>query len=139
VKKKMVLEQTERLIEIENQVREQLKKTISEILKEIESEFRKLRSKEKINIELLYDKYDDLLFELKIDGILAKWKLSKSSDRTIMWQRIKFLLQYSLYSSVYENMSKKNVLTEKEREELKRMAIYMRDAYGILRFILTRL
>jgi hypothetical protein len=36
-------------------------------------------------------------------------------------------------------MSKKNVLNEKEREELKRMAIYMRDAYGILRFILTRL
>jgi hypothetical protein len=135
----MVLEQTERLIEIENQVREQLKKTISEIMKEIEFEFSKLRSGEKINIELLYDKYDDLLFELKIDGILAKWKLSKSSDRTIMWQRIKFLLQYSIYSSVYENMSKKNVLTEKEREELKRMAIYMRDAYGILRFILTRL
>jgi uncharacterized protein YutE (UPF0331/DUF86 family) len=135
----MVLEQTERLLEIESQVREQLKKTISEIMKEIEFEFSKLRSEEKINIELLYDKYDDLLFELKIDGILAKWKLSKSSDRTIMWQRIKFLLQYSLYSSVYENMSKKNVLTEKEREELKRMAIYMRDAYGILRFILTRL
>jgi len=135
----MVLEQTERLLEIESQVREQLKKTISEIMKEIEFEFNKLRSEEKINIELLYDKYDDLLFELKIDGILAKWKLSKSSDRTIMWQRIKFLLQYSLYSSVYENMSKKNVLTEKEREELKRMAIYMRDAYGILRFILTRL
>jgi len=135
----MVLEQTERLLEIESQVREQLKKTISEIMKEIEFEFNKLRSEEKINIELLYDKYDDLLFELKIDGILAKWKLSKSSDRTIMWQRIKFLLQYSLCSSVYENMSKKNVLTEKEREELKRMAIYMRDAYGILRFILTRL
>jgi hypothetical protein len=135
----MVLEQTERLLEIESQVRGQLKKTISEIMKEIEFEFSKLRSEEKINIELLYDKYDDLLFELKIDGILAKWKLSKSSDRTIMWQRIKFLLQYSLYSSVYENMSKKNVLTEKEREELKRMAIYMRDAYGILRFILTRL
>jgi hypothetical protein len=135
----MVLEQTERLLEIESQVREQLKKTISEIMKEIEFEFSKLRSEEKINIELLYDKYDDLLFELKIDGILVKWKLSKSSDRTIMWQRIKFLLQYSLYSSVYENMSKKNVLTEKEREELKRMAIYMRDAYGILRFILTRL
>jgi hypothetical protein len=135
----MVLEQTERLLEIESQVREQLKKTISEIMKEIEFEFSKLRSEEKINIELLYDKYDDLLFELKIDGILAKWKLSKSSDRTIMWQRIKFLLQYSIYSSVYENMSKKNVLTEKEREELKRMAIYMRDAYGILRFILTRL
>jgi uncharacterized protein YutE (UPF0331/DUF86 family) len=135
----MALEKTERLLEIESQVREQLKKTISEIMKEIEFEFSKLRSEEKINIELLYDKYDDLLFELKIDGILAKWKLSKSSDRTIMWQRIKFLLQYSLYSSVYENMSKKNVLTEKEREELKRMAIYMRDAYGILRFILTRL
>jgi uncharacterized protein YutE (UPF0331/DUF86 family) len=135
----MVLEQTERLLEIESQVREQLKKTISEIMKEIEFEFSKLRSEEKINIELLYDKYDDLLFELKIDGVLVKWKLSKSSDRTIMWQRIKFLLQYSLYSSVYENMSKKNVLTEKEREELKRMAIYMRDAYGILRFILTRL
>jgi len=135
----MALEQTERLLEIESQVRGQLKKTISEIMKEIEFEFSKLRSEEKINIELLYDKYDDLLFELKIDGILAKWKLSKSSDRTIMWQRIKFLLQYSLYSSVYENMSKKNVLTEKEREELKRMAIYMRDAYGILRFILTRL
>jgi hypothetical protein len=135
----MVLEQTERLLEIESQVREQLKKIVSEIMKEIEFEFSKLRSEEKINIELLYDKYDDLLFELKIDGILAKWKLSKSSDRTIMWQRIKFLLQYSLYSSVYENMSKKNVLTEKEREELKRMAIYMRDAYGILRFILTRL
>jgi hypothetical protein len=135
----MVLEQTERLLEIESQVREQLKKTISEIMKEIEFEFSKLRSEEKINIELLYDKYDDLLFELKIDGILAKWKLSKNSERTIMWQRIKFLLQYSIYSSVYENMSKKNVLTEKEREELKRMAIYMRDAYGILRFILTRL
>jgi len=135
----MVLEQTERLLEIESQVREQLKKTISEIMKEIEFEFSKLRSEEKINIELLYDKYDDLIFELKIDGILAKWKLSKSSDRTIMWQRIKFLLQYSIYSSVYENMSKKNVLNEKEREELKRMAIYMRDAYGILRFILTRL
>jgi len=135
----MALEKTERLLEIESQVREQLKKTISEIMKEIEFEFSKLRSEEKINIELLYDKYDDLLFELKIDGVLAKWKLSKSSDRTIMWQRIKFLLQYSLYSSVYENMSKKNVLTEKEREELKRMAIYMRDAYGILRFILTRL
>jgi hypothetical protein len=135
----MVLEQTERLIEIENQVREQLKKTISEIMKEIEFEFSKLRSEEKINIELLYDKYDDLLFELKIDGILVKWKLSKISDRTIMWQRIKFLLQYSLYSSAYENMSKKNVLTEKEREEIKRMVIYMRDAYGILRFILARL
>jgi|GEM_PF-3520367 len=135
----MVLEQTERLLEIESQIREQLKKTISDIMKEIEFEFSKLRSEEKINIELLYDKYDDLLFELKIDGILAKWKLSKNSERTIMWQRIKFLLQYSIYSSVYENMSKKNVLTEKEREELKRMAIYMRDAYGILRFILTRL
>ncbi len=135
----MVLEQTEKLLEIESQVREQLKKTISEIMKEIEFEFNKLRSEEKINIDLLYDKYDDLLFELKIDGILVKWKLSKNSERIIMWQRIKFLLQYSLYSSVYENMSKKNVLTEKEREELKRMAIYMRDAYGILRFILTRL
>jgi hypothetical protein len=82
----MVLEQTERLLEIESQVREQLKKTISEIMKEIEFEFSKLRSEEKINIELLYDKYDDLIFELKIDGILAKWKLSKSSDRTIIWQ-----------------------------------------------------
>jgi hypothetical protein len=31
------------------------------------------------------------------------------------------------------------MLNEKEREKIKRMAIYMRDAYGILRFILTRL
>jgi hypothetical protein len=135
----MVLEQTERLIEIENQVREQLKKTISEIMKEIEFEFSKLRSGEKINIDLLYDKYDELLFELKIDGILVKWKLSKSSDRKIMWQRIKFLLQNSIYSKEYEDLSKKNILNEKEREEIKRMVIYMRDAYGILRFILTRL
>jgi len=135
----MVLEQTERLLEIESQVREQLKKTISEIMKEIEFEFSKLRSEEKINIELLYDKYDDLLFELKIDGILAKWKLSKSSDRKIMWQRVKFLLQNSIYSNEYKNLSKNNILNEKEREELKRMAIYMRDAYGILRFILARL
>jgi hypothetical protein len=139
VKKKMVLEQTERLIEIENQVREQLKKTISEIMKEIEFEFSKLRSGEKINIELLYDKYDDLLFELKIDGILVKWRLSKNSDRKIMWQRIKFLLQNSIYSKEYEDLAKKNILNEKEREEIKRMVIYMRDAYGILRFILTRL
>jgi hypothetical protein len=135
----MVLEQTERLIEIENQVREQLKKTISEIMKEIEFEFSKLRSGEKINIELLYDKYDELLFELKAEEVLAKWRLSKSSDRKIMWQRIKFLLQNSIYSKEYEDLSKKNILNEKEREEIKRMVIYMRDAYGILRFILTRL
>jgi hypothetical protein len=139
VKKKMVLEQTERLIEIENQVREQLKKTISEIMKEIEFEFSKLRSGEKINIDLLYDKYDELLFELKAEEVLAKWRLSKSSDRKIMWQRIKFLLQNSIYSKEYEDLSKKNILNEKEREEIKRMVIYMRDAYGILRFILTRL
>ena len=135
----MVLEQTERLIEIENQVREQLKKTISEIMKEIEFEFSKLRSGEKINIDLLYDKYDELLFELKAEEVLAKWRLSKSSDRKIMWQRIKFLLQNSIYSKEYEDLSKKNILNEKEREEIKRMVIYMRDAYGILRFILTRL
>jgi hypothetical protein len=135
----MVLEQTERLIEIENQVREQLKKTISEIMKEIEFEFSKLRSGEKINIELLYDKYDELLFELKAEEVLVKWRLSKSSDRKIMWQRIKFLLQNSIYSKEYEDLSKKNILNEKEREEIKRMVIYMRDAYGILRFILTRL
>lgn len=135
----MVLEQTERLIEIENQVREQLKKTISEIMKEIEFEFSKLRSGEKINIDLLYDKYDELLFELKAEEVLAKWRLSKSSDRKIMWQRIKFLLQNSIYSKEYEDLSKKNILNEKEREKIKRMAIYMRDAYGILRFILTRL
>ena len=135
----MVLEQTERLIEIENQVREQLKKTISEIMKEIEFEFNKLRSEEKINIELLYDKYDELLFELKAEEVLVKWRLSKSSDRKIMWQRIKFLLQNSIYSKEYEDLSKKNILNEKEREEIKRMVIYMRDAYGILRFILTRL
>jgi hypothetical protein len=135
----MVLERTERLIEIENQVREQLKKTISEIMKEIEFEFSKLRSGEKINIELLYDKYDELLFELKAEEVLVKWRLSKSSDRKIMWQRIKFLLQNSIYSKEYEDLSKKNILNEKEREEIKRMVIYMRDAYGILRFILTRL
>jgi hypothetical protein len=135
----MVLEQTEKLIEIENQVREQLKKTISEIMKEIEFEFSKLRSGEKINIDLLYDKYDELLFELKAEEVLAKWRLSKSSDRKIMWQRIKFLLQNSIYSKEYEDLSKKNILNEKEREEIKRMVIYMRDAYGILRFILTRL
>ena len=135
----MVLEQTDRLLEIESQVREQLKKTISEIMKEIEFEFSKLRAGEKINIDLLYDKYDELLFELKAEGVLAKWRLSKSSDRKIMWQRIKFLLQNSIYSKDYEDLSKKNILNEKEREEIKRMAIYMRDAYGILRFILARL
>ncbi|MFZ8847785.1 MAG: hypothetical protein ACO2O4_00865 [Minisyncoccia bacterium] len=135
----MVLEKTEKLLEIESQVRGQLKKTISEIMKEIEFEFNKLRSEEKINIELLYDKYDELLFELKAEEVLVKWRLSKSSDRKIMWQRIKFLLQNSIYSKEYEDLSKKNILNEKEREEIKRMVIYMRDAYGILRFILTRL
>ncbi len=135
----MILEQTERLLEIESEINERLKKLIKDIIEDIKFEFEQLRSKEKINIELMYDKYDNVMFELKISGILEKWKLNKYSEKKIIWQRIKFLLEHSLYSDEYKKLSEKKILNQEEREKLKRIVNYMRDSYALLRFILSRL
>lgn len=135
----MKLKETERLLEVEERIKEEIKRQILNIMKEIEVEFEKIRNEEKINIDLIYDKYDDIMFELKIEGILEKWRLTKQSDKKIIWQRVRFLLEHSIYSDKYRMLTKKMILEEKDREELKIIVNYMKDAYAILRFILSRL
>jgi len=135
----MKLKETERLLEVEERIKGEIKRQILNIMKEIEVEFEKIRNEEKINIDLIYDKYDDIMFELKIEGILEKWRLTKQSDKKIIWQRVRFLLEHSIYSDKYRILTKKMIFEERDREELKIIINYMKDAYAILRFILSRL
>jgi len=135
----MILEQVERLVEIEKEIKTRLKNLIENMMNEIKTAFERLRDTEKVNIDLVYDRYDDVMFELKIEVILEKWRLSKNSEKKIICQRIKFLLEHSLYSDEYKKLSEKKILNQEEREKLKRIVNYMRDSYALLRFILSRL
>ncbi len=132
----MIIKETERLVEIKAEIEKRLERNIKNLMDIIRHEFAKLKENERTVQDLDFDLYDELMFNLKIDSILEKYRLTKKSDKRLVFQRIKFLLENSIFSGRYNDLKNKGKLSDEERKEMEKIAKYMKDAYALLRFML---
>jgi len=132
----VIIKETERLVEIKAEIEKRLERNIKNLMDIIRHEFAKLKENERTVQDLDFDLYDELMFNLKIDSILEKYRLTKKSDKRLVFQRIKFLLENSIFSGRYNDLKNKGKLSDEERKEMEKIAKYMKDAYALLRFML---